>query len=291
MPHIKPKIALIYDFDGTLSPGNIQEYNFLPQLGIPPKEFWALSKKRAKENNADGILSYMTLMLEKVHGTEVKITKKAFKEYGETVAMFPGVEQWFKRISDYASLKGATLEHYIISSGNKEMIEGTSIAKKFKKIYACSYIYDQHGVAIAPGLAINYTAKTQFLFRINKGILDEWENDKINDYMEKDKRPIPFERMIYFGDGATDVPCMKMVKSKGGHAIAVYTSNSRKKKPKAEKLIIQDRVSYVAPADYSSNKAIDKYVKVVIDKMIADYNVTKFYRDCYKNCKKNEKKI
>jgi len=177
----KARIAIVYDFDGTLSPGNMQEYDFFPQLGMSPNQFWTAAKKRAQDHEADEILAYMTLMLDKSASSNVCINKEAFAQYGKEVDLFPGVLEWFLRINQFAADNDVIPEHYILSSGIKEMVAGTPIAQHFKKIFASSFIYEQHGVAKAPGLAINYTTKTQFLFRINKGVLNAWDNSKINE--------------------------------------------------------------------------------------------------------------
>ncbi|MFA5343449.1 MAG: HAD family hydrolase [Kiritimatiellia bacterium] len=272
----QPVIAICYDFDGTLSPGNMQEHSYFPSLEITPKEFWLQSKNRAKDQEADEILAYMRLMIEKATtDTGVKVTRSSFAEYGAKVSLFEGVEEWFSRINIYGKTQGAKIEHYIISSGIKEMIEGTPIKRYFKKIFASAFMYDQHEVAYWPAQAINYTTKTQFLFRINKGLLDAWDNSKINAFIEKDKRPVSFARMIYIGDGSTDIPCMKLVKAQGGYSIAVYQPHSRKKKVSAEKLKDEDRVNFVAPADYSEDSLIDMQVKAVIRQMVAVHAVLK----------------
>lgn len=272
----QPVIAICYDFDGTLSPGNMQEHSYFPSLDITPKEFWRQSKKRAKDQEADEILAYMRLMIEKATtDTGVKVTQSSFAEYGSEVSLFDGVKEWFPRINRYGKAEGAKIEHYIISSGIKEMIEGTPIKRYFRKIFASAFMYDQHKVAYWPAQAVNYTTKTQFLFRINKGLLDAWDNSKINAFIEKDRRPVPFTRMIYIGDGSTDIPCMKLVKAQGGYSIAVYQPHSRKKKLSAEKLKNEDRVNFVAPADYKEDSLIDMQVKAVIRQMIAVHDVLK----------------
>lgn len=270
----QPTIAICYDFDGTLSPGNMQEHSYFPSLDISPKDFWGRSKQRASDQEADEILAYMGLMIEKAtRETGVQITRNSFAQYGSSVSLFEGVVDWFTRITDFGKELSVKVEHYIISSGLKEMIEGTPIARHFKKIYASAFMYDQHGVAFWPAQAINYTTKTQFLFRINKGQLDAWDNSKINDFIAKDKRPVPFSRMIYIGDGATDIPCMKLVKDQGGYAVAVYQPRKTTKKRSAEKLRKEDRVNFVAPADYSAGSLMDKQVKAVIRKMAAEHAV------------------
>ncbi|HOW36090.1 MAG TPA: HAD family hydrolase [Candidatus Omnitrophota bacterium] len=276
----RPIVAICYDFDGTLSPGNMQEYNFFPGLGVKPRDFWREAGNRAKEHKGDHILSYMTLMIEKARAesNKVKIDRKSFERHGEGVDLFDGVDKWFGRISKFARKQNVKIEHYIVSSGLREMISGTKIARHFKKIYASAFMYDKHGVASWPILALNYTTKTQFLFRINKGISDEWDDKKINDYTPEWKRRIPFERMIYIGDGETDVPCMKLVKDQGGYSIAVYQPHSSKKKARARKLLKQDRVNFVAPADYLSRTPVDLQVKNVIRKIAAKAEVDNLQR-------------
>ena len=198
----KPVIAFVYDFDGTLAPGNMQEYDFFPKLGIAPAEFWKLAQALARKHDIDDVLAYMTLMLDKSNASEdVKVTRRAFHEYGRRVTLFKGVAAWFDRVNVRARKQGLIPQHFIVSSGIREMIEGTPIRKEFKRIFASAFMYEKHGVAQAPGLAVNYTTKTQFLFRINKGVLDVWDNTRINDYVPKSERIVPFERMIYFVRG------------------------------------------------------------------------------------------
>ncbi|MCF7918938.1 MAG: haloacid dehalogenase-like hydrolase [Candidatus Cloacimonetes bacterium] len=266
---MKPVIAFIYDFDGTLSPRNMQEYDFLPHVGLEPGEFWAEANKRAVDNNADTILAYMTLMLEKCSGSQcVQLTREKFAAYGKNIDFFPGVEDWFGLINSYVISHGFIPQHYVLSSGVKEMIAGSAIAHNFEDIFACSYIYDEKGVAIAPGVSINYTGKTQFLFRINKGVHNVWDNSIINDYVPKEERPVPFTRMIYFGDGFTDVPCMKLVKDQGGHSISVYKPG--KGKDEACRLFRESRVNFTATADYRPGSELDTIVKAIVNKIVSD---------------------
>lgn len=274
----KDVIAFIYDFDGTLSPCNMQEYDFLPKINLKASEFWKTADQRARDNNADSILAYMTLMLEKCSNTSCnQLTKDKFAEYGKNIDFFPGVETWFTRINDYTLSLGLTPQHYVLSSGIKEMIAGSKIADEFEDIFACSYIYDENGIAIAPGVAINYTGKTQFLFRINKGVHNVWDNSRINDYIAKEERPVPFSSMLYFGDGLTDVPCMKLIKDQGGHAISVYKPLSGRKE--AERLYTENRVNFLAEADYRENTRLDQIVKAVIRKIKADRTLYKFQKE------------
>lgn len=278
------RIAIAYDFDGTLAPGYMQNHSFIPGLGIkdPFKDFWPKARKQAAEQDADEILAYMQLMLDeaKSKGKENLISKDALKKHGKDLKLFDGVLEWFDRINAYAKLRGAAVDHFIISSGNREIILGTPIGKKFKYIYASGFMFDANGVAKCPALAVNYTNKTQYLFRISKGIFNSYENQAVNAHIVDEERPFPFSNMIYLGDGETDVPSMKMLKYQGGYSVAVYDDTKRvskkkkeadKKTPKqiAEELIELGRADYIAPADYSDNKKLDRMVKAMIDEIVA----------------------
>lgn len=272
----RPVLAFIYDFDGTLAPGNMQEYELLKKLDIQPKAFWKEAQKRAEEHDMDTILSYMTLMIEKCKESKsVKYSKADITAYGKTVTLFEGVDTWFDRINTYAKKKGFNPKHYIVSSGIKEMIEGTPISKKFERIYASSYKYDQNGVPEWPSLAINYSAKTQFIFRISKGVLNVYDNARINDAITDDERAVRYANMIYFGDGLTDVPCMKLVKDKDGLSVAVYKPNSRKSKETAMNLYTDQRVNIVSQANYSEGSALEKAIQARIDELSAREEIKK----------------
>lgn len=276
------RIAIAYDFDGTLAPGNMQEHNFLPALGIKPRTFWANAKKKAKEHDMDEILAYMQLTIEEAKTKNLPIRKSDFINYGKSISFFEGVETYFDRINAYAKSKRILIEHYIISSGLREFVKGAKISKHFKNIFASGFEYDANGVAVWPALAVNYTSKTQYLFRINKGINNSYDNLEINKFMPDNKRPIPFERMIYLGDGETDVPAMKMIKYQGGKAVAVYNPKMRAKKgrksPKqiCEDLIAQNRADYIAPANYQEGSELDKILKLIIDKISGEIELARF---------------
>ena len=273
----RPKMAICYDFDGTLASGNLQEYDYIPQLNMSTKEFWTEVRQRAQNQKSDEILAYMGLMIEKANAGRargIQVTRQAFADYAKKVKLFKGVGGWLERINQAGKDNEIVVEHYIISSGIREMIEGTSIAGHFAKIYASSFMYDQHGVAYWPSLAVNYTTKTQFIFRINKGCLEEWDNSSINEYQPHSDRPIPFERIVYLGDGLTDVPCMRLVKDQGGHSIAVYQPKSSQRKAAAEKLLIQGRVNFVASGDYSKDKTIDHIMMTILRKVSAQYQLS-----------------
>ncbi len=264
-------MAICYDFDGTLSPKNMQEYDFMKALNIKDsKKFWAESTALAKKQEADEIAAYMKLMIKESQSKGLPVKKETFREYGKNIELYKGVEEWFDMINTYAKSKGIELKHYIISSGIKEIIEGTAIAKNFEKIYASSFMYDPNGAADWPAVVLNYTSKTQYLFRINKGCEDVTENKEINKYVQPQERPMPFTNIIYIGDGDTDIPCMRIVKRDGGHSIAVYKPSKAGAKEKAQHLVTDDRVNAVLPADYSIGKPIDKYVRTVIDKIATD---------------------
>lgn len=272
-------MAIAYDFDGTLAPGNMQERSFLPEIGVGALKFWSEVRKCAAENDMDEILAYMHLMLKHAQAKDVSIQREAFVQHGGEIEFFPGVKEWFGRINAHAKKQGIRLQHYIISSGLRELVEGTPIKKEFAYIFASGFMYDQDKIARWPALAVNYTNKTQYLFRINKGILNSYDNSKINKFIVEEDRPVPFSNMIYIGDGETDIPSMKMVKYQGGHAIAVFDPKKRKTKerlaPKetARKLIDEQRADYAVAADYSDSKSLDKIVKAIIDKVALNHRL------------------
>lgn len=263
----KPIVALIYDFDGTLSPGNMQEFGFIQAINKDPDEFWAKNRQLAQANDANNILCYMYLMLQAAKEHDISLQREQFRKFGAGIELYPGVKDWFTLINNYGNQIGLTIRHYINSSGLREMIEGTPIAKEFYNIFACSFLYDANGNAYWPGVAVDYTGKTQFMYKINKGINEVSDNVKINQFMPANIRPIPFEHMIYFGDGETDIPCMKMVKAKGGHSIAVY---DKSRKDTAMKLIREDRVNFACTADYRCGRSMHSVVKRILDKIKAD---------------------
>lgn len=277
MKRLKNKIAIAYDFDGTLAPGNMQEYDFIPDLNMAVPDFWNKANELAKEHDMDEVLSYMFLMLHKAKKANTSIKKEAFLEYGSKITFYKGVETYFDRIKKYAAERGFEVEHYIISSGNREFVEGSAIAHHFTDIFASGFMYDDEGKAIWPALGVNYTNKTQFLFRINKGIHNSYDNTLINKIVDEEDKPIPFSNMIYLGDGETDVPAMKMMMLQGGIAIAVYNPDfkptfSRKRTPKdlCKEIVDHKRANFMAPADYSENSELDLLLKRCIDKIIAD---------------------
>lgn len=258
----KPIIAIMYDFDKTLCTKDMQEYSFIPKVNMQSSEFWSEVTRIAEEEKMDRILSYLYYMLKKARAENVPIRRNDFTQAGKNIELFPGVESYFERINAYGEALGLTIEHYIISSGLKEIIEGSPLKDKFKQIYACEFHYDVNGVADWPALTVNYTNKTQFLFRINKGVLDVSEDERLNEFVEDIDRRIPFRNMIYIGDGLTDVPCMKLVKINGGQSIAVYT-----KKEKAEPLLMNRRVDFICPADYREGSELDETLKLILSKM------------------------
>ena len=263
-------VALIYDFDGTLSPGNMQEYDFIPAVGKSNKEFWNDANILAETQDADPVLTYMARMIQEAQSKGLSLRREAFQESGRNIVYYNGVEGWFPRMNAYAAERGIRLLHYINSSGMKEIIEGTSIAHEFKHIYACSFLYNVDGIAYWPAVAVNYTNKTQFIFKINKGVESVFDTRDVNRFMEENKRPVPFSRMIYFGDGTTDIPCMKLVKNFGGHSIAVYNPQEEGQRSVLNDLIRDNRVNHVCPADYSDGSEIDIVVKTIIDKIVMD---------------------
>jgi hypothetical protein len=242
----------------------MQEYSFIPNMGLSEEEFWTAANELSKSLQMDGILAYMWLMINESKKNSKSIHRKDFVKLGKALEFYDGVSEWFDRINKYGKEVGVQVEHYIISSGLREIIEGSSIYKKFKDVYACEYIYDENDIACWPKNVVNYTTKTQFLFRINKGVSDLSDDKTLNDFVPEDERRVPFRNMIYIADGITDVPCMKLVKINGGYSIAVY---QKKKKDQANELLKNDRVNFVAQANYKEGSELDKLVKDVISEI------------------------
>jgi len=258
----KPIVALMYDFDKTLSPKDMQEYGFISELGMEPEDFWEKSRLNMVNHNMDQILAYMLTMLQEAEG-RMFLTRNIFNEMGRNVKLFDGLDTWFDRINSYGEKLGLDIEHYIISSGLKEIIQGTKIADNFKEIYAAEYCYNEKNIPIWPAMAVNYTSKTQFLFRINKGVLDVTEHKGLNESTPDNKKRIPFSNMIYIGDGMTDVPCMKLVKMNGGHSIAVYDDD----RSVADSLLSQGRVDFVVKADYRENTEMEHTIHTILNQI------------------------
>ena len=265
-----PIVAICYDFDKTLSPKDMQEFGLIPKLGCKVSEFWNKSNGKAKERKMDKILMYMKLIIDLAASSGVKITRDDFNELGTGIELFPGVDSWFQRINEKAESLKIRLEHYIISAGLKEIVEGTSIAKNFTGIYASEFFYDEYGKPVWPSQVVNYTTKTQYLFRINKNCLDLGDEDSVNEYIPKEKRRIPLTNFIYIGDSETDIPAMKIVKQGGGTSIGVYNPEKCNIE-RVTKLIKQSRIDYLMPADYSEGSKLESVVSAVLDEIHAKF--------------------
>jgi phosphoserine phosphatase len=276
MTERKTVVAMMYDFDKTLTTKDMQEYTFIPKVGMTSLEFWEKSNRLAESEQMDRILAYMKLMLEEATSHKKPIQRKDFVELGKHLEFFPGVTEWFNRINQVGKDLDIVIEHYIISSGLKEIIEGSTIGKEFKQIYASEYLYSVNGVAEWPKLAVNYTAKTQFLFRINKGVLNVFDDARLNDHIPENERPIPFRNMMYIGDGITDVPCMKLVKEYGGRSIAVHKQNDT---TICTKLMRENRIDFYAQADYSPDKPLFGLVSTILRRMKAEDELSTVHRE------------
>lgn len=273
----KPVIAICYDFDKTLSPDDMQAQGYIQSLDCEIADFWEETNQLAVANEMDQNLAYMYLMAKKSRG-KLLFTKETLLEYGAKVTLFPGVDSWFERINKYGSEKEVLVEHYIISSGLKEMIEGTKVAMYFKKIYASSFYFDDDRVAVWPAQAVNYTNKTQFLFRIGKGVLDV-NDQRVNDYFEASQYRVPFRNMIYIGDSDTDIPCMKLVNANGGHSIGVYNAQTQDK-TKVFRMLAENRIKYFMPADYRENSKLEILIKQIIDRTASNEILEKVHFEC-----------
>ena len=259
-----PIIAFLYDFDKTLCTTDMEDYAFIPSLGYTPAEFWGRANAFGWENRMDGLLAYMYTMIQECAAQNIKLDRAFLNHCGESIQLFPGVREWFARINAFGESLGVQVEHYIISSGLREIIEGSGIAQEFREIYACEFYYNENGDACWPKLDVNFTNKTQFVYRINKGILDVSRDKELNDSMPDDSKRVPFTNMIYMGDGLSDVPCMKMMRAYGGQAIAVYQASNRQG---VEKLLADGRVDFIFPADYREDMELDRTVRDILRKM------------------------
>ena len=258
------RIGILYDFDKTLCTTDMQEYDFIKKLGMTSDAFWGEAAAITATHEVEKILAYMFVMIKKCKEKGIPLTEDYLRSCGEHVELFEGVLTWFDRINEFGRSQGVEIEHYIISSGTYEIIQGTPIAKYFKRIYACRYMYDENGEALWPALAINYTLKTQYIYRISKGTLDVTDDYNLNRQQDESLRRIAYHNMIYIGDGLTDIPCMKLVKERGGKSIAVYPKDNREH---VKPLVEDARINYVCEADYTSDSPLEKIVKLMIEKM------------------------
>ena len=274
----RPIVAFLYDFDKTLCTTDMEDYAFIPSLGYTPSEFWAKANGFGYENKMDGLLAYMYTMIRECAAQGIRLDRDYLVRSGEAIELFPGVREWFARITAYGADLGVDVEHYVISSGLREIIEGSGISHEFREIYACEFFYDENGLASWPKLDVNFTNKTQFVYRINKGILDVARDKELNASMPDDSKRVPFRNMIYIGDGLSDVPCMKMMRAYGGQAIAVYQEDNR---AGVEDLLSKGRVDFIFPADYRAGMGLDTTVQNIIRKMtitdaLAEENARQF---------------
>ena len=257
----QPIIGIMYDFDKTLSTTDMQNYAFIPNLGMTPEEFWGSTTEFTNKTGVERILSYMYMMIAKSKEKGIKLTREYLQECGKNIKFFPGVTTWFKRINDYGLEKGVKVEHYLVSSGTIEIVEGCSIYPCFEKAWGCEFHYNEQGEPIWPKLAINYTQKTQFFFRIAKGAVDVTNDNAVN---EKNlKLRIPYRNIVYMGDGMTDIACMTLVKKNGGTSIAVYPEKDWEK---VKQIYSDGRLSYYCRADYSAGSQMEQMIKLIIDR-------------------------
>ncbi|MEQ8404175.1 MAG: HAD family hydrolase [Oceanicaulis sp.] len=270
MPDRTPTLAIAYDFDGTLSPGSMQEHSFIPEIGEEKEAFWKRVNGEAARLGADNILIYMHEMVKAAQREDVRFRREDIERHGARIGFFKGVaDGWFDRVRNHGGEQGVEVKHFIISSGLKEMIRASAVGGEFDAIFASEFKYNADDVPVWAASAVNYTNKTQFLFRINKGALDLSDHSEVNKYVPEDDRPVPFRNMIYIGDGDTDVPCMRTVKEQGGVSIAVHPPGDQALAEKTAGLKTDRRVQFTADADYTEGSPLDRYVRAAIDKMAA----------------------
>jgi len=267
-------IALVYDFDGTLIPKTMQEYTIIPRLKLDSDKFWSQIIKEANDTEGEIMMIYMRQLITHAESMNINITREEFKLMASKIKYFKGVETWFDNINQYIKSKHHKIKvaHYVISAGHHEILESTSIHHKLTNVFGSKYYFDDKGRATFPKNVVTDTAKTQFLFRINKG--KEKVSDSINSHMPEDKRPIPFENMIYIGDGLTDVPSMALIKKQNGHAVSVYPKNSKEQKKVSADLLSAKRVDFIAEANYTKSSILYKRICLLIDMISARIKYT-----------------
>ncbi len=279
----RPVVVLMYDFDKTLCDRDMQEYNFIPALGLTPQEFWGKANETAEKYGMERILSYMYVMLNESKKKGIKLTREFLNSCARDMKLYKGVDTWFQRINKFGEALGVQVEHYVLSSGTTEIIEGSPIAKEFKRIYGCEFHYNEEGLADFPLNTVNYTTKTQYIFRISKGVFDITNDVDLNAKMELKDRHAQYKNMIYLGDGLTDVPCMKMVSERGGKSIALY---QRSKMFKASDLLLDGRADYLTQADYSEGSELESVVKLCIERISLEADLEEKYVKMYKKADK-----
>jgi 2-hydroxy-3-keto-5-methylthiopentenyl-1-phosphate phosphatase len=271
-------IALVYDFDGTLTPKTMQEYTLLPNLGVKnSRKFWDEISRDCFDLQAENTLVWMKKIIDMAKDNETPISSEYFKNIGKDIPYFNGIPEYFKKINKYVAdkVKGKMeIRHYVISSGLKEILDGVSISKEFHNIFGSEYTYDEYGRPTFPKVIITDTVKTQYLFRINKG--REKIGESINEHMPEQERPIPFKNMVYVGDGLSDVPAMNVTTKNGGHAIAIYKPRDKRGLNTCKNLVKAGRVDFMAPADYREGSDLFNSIKVILDTIIQQYNHDQF---------------
>ncbi len=265
----QPIVAIMYDFDKTLSTTDMQNYAFIPNLGLTPEQFWGDTSEFTAKEGVERILSYMYIMIKKAKEKGIKVTREYLRECGKAIKFYPGVTTWFKRINDYGESKGVKVEHYLVSSGTKEIVEGCAIYPYFTQAYGCEYYYE-NDEPVWPKLAINYTQKTQFFFRIAKGAVDVTNDNAVNE--KNNELRVPYSNIVYMGDGMTDIACMTLVKKNGGRSIAVYPE---KESAKVRQIYLDGRCNFYCQADYSAGSDMEKMIQLIIDDASTRHTIEK----------------
>lgn len=279
----KIKMAFLYDFDKTLCDRDMQEYKFIPSLGLTPTQFWSMAGELSDECGMERILAYMYVMVREAKKRNIPLTREFLNSCGKNMKLYKGVDTWFERINQIAESLNIEIEHYVLSSGTSEIIEGSLLYDKFKKVYGCCFHYDENGIADFPLNVVNYTTKTQYIYRISKGIFDITDDVNLNSKMPKEKRHIQEGNMIYFGDGLTDVPCMKLVKQQGGKAIGIYQPG---KLNKASDLLLDGRCDFLVKSDYSEGSEIESVVKTILERVSLERDLDEKYDSMVKKAQK-----
>ncbi|MEZ5301065.1 MAG: haloacid dehalogenase-like hydrolase [Verrucomicrobiales bacterium] len=269
MPVPQNIIGIVYDYDQTLSPKYMQDEVLFPRFGINPDSFWKRCRELVDDQGFDGELAYLKALLDYL--SLDRPSNKELEELGKDLHFYKGLPEMFTEINKVLTpaheAVGIKIEHYIVSSGMKALIDGCALKPFFKAIFGCEFAEDENGRISFPKRVISHTQKTQYLFRISKGLLAP--DQDVNDHMPPEQRPIPFPNMIYLGDGPTDVPCFTVMRQYGGYCIAVYNPDdeSRRSFRKCYQLTAHaNRVRHIAPSDYRPGS----HLRLLLEEMVGE---------------------
>ena len=275
MPQQQNIIAIVYDYDRTLSPRPMQEDVIFERIGVEASKFWSMADELKGNKSYEDELAWIRLLLD--NPSFRCLSNLDLEGMGRNLKFYPGVPEMFAELevglhSDKYLRHGVALEHYIVTSGLKSVLAGSILSQNVQAIFGCELDEDEEGRVYWPKRIISHTAKTQYLFRITKGLEYVDLSHDVNDHMPEPERRIPFSNMLYIGDGPTDVPCFAVISSRGGKSLAVYDPSSKVSFATCMSLREAQRVDEIAEADYRQNthlrRLMEHYVIQMADRIV-----------------------